>query len=55
MPKAKKKMTQAQQSKQFVETAKALEVDESGKAFEKAIGVIVKPKASPARPSLKKP
>lgn len=40
MPKAKKKLTQAQQSKQFVETAKALGVDESGKSFEKAMKVI---------------
>ena len=30
------------QFQRFVETAKALEVDESGVAFERALGVIVK-------------
>ena len=35
----------------FVETAKALEVDESGKAFERAMEVIVPPRrASPPSP-----
>ena len=43
MPKAKKKLTQAAQSKRFVETAKKLEADESGKSFEKAFSVITKP------------
>lgn len=32
------------QFQRFVETAKALEVDESGKAFEQAIKVIAPPK-----------
>lgn len=44
MPKAKRKLTQAQQSKQFVETAKALGVDESGKSFEKAMKIVAPPK-----------
>ena len=48
MPKAKKKLTQTEQSKRFVETAKALEADESGKSFEKVISTIFpKPKAQP--------
>ena len=53
MPKAKKKLTQAQQSKLFVETAKALGVDESGKSFEaafKSISPTSSSKAAPARP-----
>jgi hypothetical protein len=37
MPKKKSKDTQAAQSKRFVETAKALGVDESGKSFNQAI------------------
>ena len=40
MPKKKSKDTQAQQSRRFVETAKAIEVDESGKSFDKAISAI---------------
>jgi hypothetical protein len=50
MPKAKKKLSQAQQSKQFVETAKALGVDESGKSFEKAMKkmIVRSPKPSPS-------
>ena len=54
MPKAKKKLSQTEQSKRFVETAKALGVDESGKSFEKAMRVVVKPKDVPARPSGKR-
>ena len=54
MPKSKKKLTPAAQSKRFVETAKALGVDESGRAFDKAFSAITKPVASPARPSAKK-
>jgi hypothetical protein len=46
MPKAKKKLTPAAQSKQFVDTAKALGVDESGKKFEKAFKAIVPKKKS---------
>jgi hypothetical protein len=46
MPKKKRRDTPAKQSQRFVETAKALGVDESGKAFEKAINMIVTPKAA---------
>lgn len=38
----------------FVETAKALEVDESGEAFERVLKVITKPKGGRSRPSVKK-
>jgi hypothetical protein len=46
----------AKQSARFVETARKLGADESGKAFERAIGAVVKPKPSarPARPSSKR-
>ena len=44
MPKAKKKLSQAEQSKRFVATAKALGVDESGKSFEKAVKIVVRNK-----------
>ena len=43
MPEKLKTMTPAVQSKRFVETAKALEVDESGKAFERALKAIHPP------------
>ena len=43
MPKKKSKDTPAEQSRRFVETVKALGVDESGKAFDRAFGVIAKP------------
>jgi hypothetical protein len=44
------------QFQRFVETAKALESDESGKAFEKALGVVLpKPVATPAHSSSKTP
>lgn len=56
MPKKKSKDTPAAQSRRFVETAKALRVDESGKAFESALGVVIpKPSARRSRPSSKKP
>lgn len=42
MPKKKTKDTQEAQSRRFVETAKALGVDESGKAFEMAIKAVIK-------------
>ena len=35
---------QAKQSRRFVETAKALEVDESGEAFERALKVLSHPR-----------
>ena len=43
MPKQKRRDTPAKQSQRFVETAKELEADESGKKFAKAIGVIAPP------------
>lgn len=49
MPKKKSKDTPAEQSRRFVETAKALGVDESGKAFERAVSVIA-PKRVVSRP-----
>lgn len=39
-----------EQSQRFVETAKVLGSDESGKAFDRAIKVVVKPKSSVAKP-----
>jgi hypothetical protein len=45
------------QHQRFVETAKALEVDESGEAFERAVKVIAPPKAPSdrrSRPSSKR-
>lgn len=41
MPKKKRRDTQAKQSQRFVETARALECDESGKTFERALNVVV--------------
>ncbi len=43
MPKQKRRDTPAKQSQRFVETAKELEVDESGKAFERALKIIQPP------------
>jgi hypothetical protein len=43
VPKKKRRDTQAKQSKRFVETARALESDESGKAFDKAIKTLLPP------------
>ena len=51
MPKAKKPSSQAAQSKRFVETAKKLEVDESGKSFEKAFQVLT-PHAAYSSPTI---
>lgn len=45
MPKKKSKDTQEAQSRRFVETAKALDADESGKSFKKLINKLI-PKAS---------
>ena len=45
----------ATQFERFVETAKSLEVDESGEAFEQALNkVIPKPTASRSRPRVKR-
>jgi hypothetical protein len=40
-PAKAKKMTKAEQSERFKETARKLEADESGKAFERAIDVVL--------------
>lgn len=42
-----------EQSERFIETARELESDESGKAFERVVNKIT-PKATPAHPSEKK-
>lgn len=48
MPKSKRKPeSPAKQYQRFLETAKAVGVDESGKAFNKAIKVIIVPKKNP--------
>jgi hypothetical protein len=41
--KTKPKPDDEAQSKRFVEDAKRLEVDERGKSFDRALGVIVRP------------
>jgi hypothetical protein len=52
MPAAKKKRKKAvqrtdpKQSSRFLETAKKLEVDESGEAFERAVAAVTKTPAS---------
>jgi len=46
-PKPTKKMTQAEQSERFKETARELGVDESGEAFERALRRIVPAKTTP--------
>ncbi len=38
-------LSQKEQSERFKETARELEADESGKAFERAMGVLIKPKS----------
>jgi hypothetical protein len=43
-PKPTKKMTQAEQSERFKETARQLGVDETGEAFDRALRTIVPPK-----------
>jgi hypothetical protein len=45
--KPKRKMTKAEQSERFKETARKLGVDESGEAFEHAIKRVVPPKRHP--------
>lgn len=42
--KPQRKMTKAEQSERFTETARKLGADESGEAFERAIDTIVPPK-----------
>jgi hypothetical protein len=40
--KRKNKLTDKEQSERFIETARKLEADESGKAFEHAFALVVK-------------
>lgn len=47
-PKPTRKLTKAQQSERFKETARALGVDESAEAFERALERIVPPKRLPS-------
>jgi hypothetical protein len=42
--KAKPKLTDKKQSERFIETARELGVDESGKAFDRTFNQVVKPK-----------
>jgi hypothetical protein len=53
MPKKKRRDTPAKQSARFISTARRLGFDETGKAFEKAIGVVAPP--SPQRQKKKQP
>jgi len=46
-----KKLSQKEQSERFIETARELESDESGKAFNLAVDKIVKPTANRSHPS----
>lgn len=50
MPKAEPKVESKQtQKERFVETARELEVDESGETFEAAFGKLVPPKKNQAK------
>ncbi len=42
--KKKKKLSQKEQSERFIEIARALEAEESGEAFERAVGEIITPR-----------
>ena len=48
--KPKPKMTDKKQSERFIETARKLGVDESGKSFVQAFEKIVPPKRRPSTP-----
>jgi hypothetical protein len=48
-PKPTRKMTKAEQSERFKETARKLGADESGEAFERAIKTIIRPSHRPSR------
>ncbi len=48
MPKKKRRDTPEKQSARFIEDARELGADESGRAFEKALKVIVPKKKRPA-------
>lgn len=43
----RKKISQKEQSKRFVETARKIGVDETGDSFERAFRKIVRPKSAP--------
>lgn len=44
-PKRPEKLSQKEQSARFIETARELDADESGTAFERAVGVVLNPKS----------
>jgi hypothetical protein len=44
MPKAKNSITEEERSRRFIETARELGADETGKKFERAFKKIVRPK-----------
>jgi hypothetical protein len=52
----KRKMTKAEQSERFKETARRLGADETGEAFKRAVEAVLPPRrtAVPARPSVKR-
>jgi len=51
-----KRKAQANQRDRFIETAREIQADETGKAFERAFGEIVPPKQRPApKPKSPKP
>jgi hypothetical protein len=49
MPKAKNLITEDERSRRFIETARELGVDETGKDFERAFKKIVRPKPEKQR------
>ena len=49
-PAKKKKMTKAEQSERFKETARELEADETGESFERALSRVVPAKHRPTKP-----
>ena len=55
MAKPKPKPDDAEQSKRFEETARALDVDESGKLFDRAIDNVVTPTAPRSHPAARQP
>lgn len=50
--KKKKKLSQREQSERFIETARALEADESGERFDAVVSRVIKPK--PDLPDVKR-
>lgn len=51
MPKPKNVITEEERSRRFIETARELNADETGKDFERAFKKIVTPKIIKGRPS----